>query len=227
MKVFFILLLIVNIAFALVQWLVPYEQLVAKNKIIPVAEELRLLNEPVELDSSDGSEIVSHNQTDEPEESEAIVDNQLCFTIGPFKDKARALEVSGRYAAKNIRGEIRASEEKEYMGVMVYISNHKNRKEAIETAAALAKRGVRDYLIINHPDKPFALSLGVYGLKKNADRLIAKLKKWKYPVQSEARYRERTIYWLYYQHSNENPIESLLATDDIDNGVNQIPRQCA
>jgi len=227
MKVFFSLLLIVNIAFGLVQWLVPYEQLVAKkNSAIPLAEKLRLLDEPVESDSPGAPVDSSQNQTNALQLSEAIIDNQLCVTIGPFKDKTRALEVSGRYSAKNIKGELRSSLEREYLGIMVYIARHKNRQEAVKTAEALAKKGIRDYLIINEPGRPYALSLGVFGLKKNADRLIAKLKRLKYPVQSEPRYRDRTIFWLYYQHSNENPIDSLLDADDIENGINQIQSQC-
>ena len=47
MKIFFSLLLIANIAFGLVQWLLPYDQLIQRNKQFPVAEELRLLDEPV------------------------------------------------------------------------------------------------------------------------------------------------------------------------------------
>ncbi len=226
MKVFFSLLLIVNIAFGLVQWLVPYEQLVAKNKAIPVAEELRLLDEPVESDSPGAPANSSQVKTAGTQVSEAIVDNQLCLTIGPFKNKARALEVSGRYSAKNIKGELRSSLEKEYLGIMVYIADHKNREAAVKTAEALAKKGIRDNLIIVEPGKSYALSLGVFGLKKNAERLIAKLKKLKYPVQSEPRYRERTIFWLYYQQSNEIPIDPMLNADDIENGINQIQRQC-
>jgi len=226
MKVFFSLLLIANIAFGLVQWLVPYDQLVANNQVIPVAEELRLLDEAAESASPGAAANSSQDQTAETQVSEAIIDNQLCLTIGPFKDKTRALEVSGRYSAKNIKGELKSSLEKEYLGIMVYIANHKNRQAAVKTAGALAKQGIRDYLIINEPGKPYALSLGVFGLKKNADRLIAKLEKLQYLVESEPRYRDRTIFWLYFQYSNENPIDPLLDADDIEKGVNQIQGQC-
>ncbi len=226
MKVFFSLLLIVNIAFGLVQWLVPYDQLVAKNNAIPVAEELRLLDEPVESDLPDISKNSNRNQTAELPVSEETGDSRLCLTIGPFKDKTRALEVSGRYSAINIKGELRSSLQKEYLGVMVYIANHKNRDAAVRTARALAKKEIRDNLIINEPGKPWALSLGVFALKKNADRLIAKLEKLQYLVESEPRYRNRTIFWLYYQQSNENPIDPLLDADDFENGVSQIQRQC-
>lgn len=227
MKVFFSLLLIANIAFGLVQWLVPYEQLVAKNNSIPVAEELRLLDEPIESDSPDVAGNSNQGQVAELPVSEQTGDSRLCFTIGPFKDKTRALEVSGRYSAINIKGELKSSLQKEYLGVMVYIGSHKNREAAVRTARALAKQGIRDNLIINEPGKPWALSLGVFGLKKNAERLIKKLEKLQYLVRSETRYRNRTIFWLYYQQSNENPIEPLLDADDIENGVSQIQSQCS
>ena len=45
MKAFFALLLIGNIAFAVFQWLLPYEQLFSDTRKLPAAEELRLLSE--------------------------------------------------------------------------------------------------------------------------------------------------------------------------------------
>jgi hypothetical protein len=45
MKVFFTLLLLTNIVFAVFQWLIPYEQLLPQASTSPVAEKLRLLGE--------------------------------------------------------------------------------------------------------------------------------------------------------------------------------------
>jgi hypothetical protein len=226
MKVFFSLLLIANIAFALVQWLLPYEQLVPVNKKFPVAEQLHLLDEPLE------SEMIAEAEATEAVQEELMVaeetvDDRLCYTIGPFKDKTRALEVSARYSNNDVRTELKSSQEKEYLGIMVYISNHETRKAAVNTATALAKKGFRDSLIVNEADKSNALSMGVFGLKRNADRLISRLKKLKYPVKSEPRYRERTIYWVYNEQSNENNIFVLLDTNDEEKGISQIPRQCS
>lgn len=229
MKIFFSLLLIANIAFGLVQWLLPYEQLVPnnnKNKI-PVTEQLRLLDEPLESEMIAEVEISEAVQEVEVMVAEENIDNRLCYTIGPFKDKARALEVSARYSSNNVKTEMKSSAEKEYLGIMVYISGHKSRQAAINTAAALAKKGFRDSLIVNESDKSNALSLGVFGLKKNADRLITRLKKLNYAVKSEPRYRERTIYWVYNEQSNEDNLYILLDTDDADKGISQMPRQCS
>jgi hypothetical protein len=195
MKIFFSLLLIANIAFGLMQWLLPYDQLFQKNKKFPVAEELRLLD--------------------------------LCYTIGPFKDRTRALEVSRRYTNRKVKTELKSSLEKEYLGVMVYLTGNKSRQDAIDTAEELATKGFRDYLIINEPGKSNALSLGVFGLKKNADRHVTRLKKLNYPAKSEPRYRERTIYWVYNEQSMDRDLLTLLDADDAANGIGQIPQQCS
>jgi len=234
MKIFFSLLLLANIAFGLMQWLLPYDQLFQKNKKFPVAEELRLLTEPVE------SSLVEEASISEPEQdteqameqaseflvAEETIDTRLCYTIGPFKERTRALEVSRRYSNSDVRTELKSSLEKEYLGVMVYLKGNGNRQDAIKTADKLAAKGIRDYQIINEPGKTNALSLGVFGLKKNADRQVARLKKLKYPVKTELRYRERTIYWLYNEQSNDSELLNLLDVDDADKGIGQIPQQC-
>ena len=226
MKTFFSLLLIANIAFGLVQWLLPYEQLVPDNIKIPVAEQLRLLDETLESEMIAEVEVSEALQEDEVMVAEETIDNRLCYTIGPFKDKTRALEVSARYTANDVKTELKSNQEKEYLGIMVYTSDHKNKQAAIDTAAALAKRGFRDSLIVNEADKSYVLSLGVFGLKRNADRLISRLKKLNYSVKSEPRYRDRTIYWVYSEQSNESSLYILLDTDDVEKGIGQMPRQC-
>lgn len=230
MKIFFSLLLIANIAFGLMQWLMPYDQLFPKNKKFPVAEELRLLDEPVE------SRLVEEASISEPEQApeqisellvvEETIDTRLCYTIGPFKERTRALEVSRRYSNDQVKTELKSSLEKEYLGVMVYLTGNNSRQDAINTAEKLATKGIRDYLIINEPGKTYALSLGVFGLKKNADRYVARLKKLKYPAKTELRYRERTIYWVYNEQSGDREMLTLLDANDADKGISQIPQQC-
>ncbi len=234
MKIFFSLLVIANIAFALVQWLLPYEQLVPQNKNIPVAEQLRLLDEPVESEMIAKAEIIAEAEAGEAvQETESMItevptDNRLCYTIGPFKDKTRALEVSARYSVNDVLTELKSSREKEYLGIMVYISGHKTRQAAINTAAVLEKRGFRDSrILLNEADKSHILSLGVFGLKKNADRLISRLKKYNYAAEFEPRYRERTIFWVYSEQSSESELHILLDTEDVGKGIGQIPRQCS
>ena len=239
MKVFLGLLLIVNVAFAAFQWLLPYEQLFVEKKKIPAAVELELLSEAkVEIVSEE--KVVAEATAKEAEAKvekpaqiryETLVvedssDKRVCYTIGPFKDRERAVEISGRYSGKRADTELKSSLEKDYQGVMVYISGHKTREDAIKTANGLAKKGIRDHIIVNNPEDPHVLSLGVFGLKKNADRHAARVKKLGFKAETEARYRERTIFWVYAEQSSETEYLLLLDDADYDTGINQIPTEC-
>jgi hypothetical protein len=246
MKVFFALLLIANIAFAVFQWLLPYEQLFVESRKAPAAEELQLLSEAnteivpavevvaeVAAKAETSTETVSAAEPVEPAPAEPEIlvtednsDKRVCYTIGPIKDKARAIEISGRYSGKQITTSLKSRLEKQYMGMMVYIDGHKTRTDALKTADALSQRGVRDHIIVNHPDKPNLLSLGVFGLKKNADGLKARVQKLGFPAETEARYRERTIFWVYAEQSSEDELLRLLEEAEFGDGISQIPTQC-
>ncbi len=244
MKVFFGLLLIVNIAFAVFQWLLPYEQLFVEKKKVPPAEQLQLLTDAntqvvseaevvakVEAETDALEQAVARIEKEVEAERARLVtednsDKRVCYTIGPIKDKARAIEISGRYSGKKAVTAIKSSLEKEYQGVMVYIAGHKTRAEAVKTASRLAANGITDHIIVNNPEQSNILSLGVFGLKRNADRLKARIEKMDFEVETEARYRERTIYWLYAEQSSEADVLQLLESTDNESGISQIPTQC-
>ena len=116
--------------------------------------------------------------------------------------------------------------EKQYLGVLVFIDGHKTRADAQATAKKLSAKGLRDHIIINNPEHSNMLSLGVFGLKKNADRLATRVQKLGFPVKTEARYRERTIYWIYAEQSSEDELMRLLKSPEFDDGISQIPTQC-
>lgn len=244
MKVFFASLLVLNIAFAVFQWLLPYDQMFGKPRKIPVAQELQLLTDAnTEIVSE--SEIVAkvEDETDAIAEAVARVEKELaseharlvtedssdkrvCYTIGPITDKARAIELSGRYSGKQVQTEIKSSLEKQYLGVMVYIGGHSSRQEAVKTANELVERGIHDHIIVDKSDEENVLSLGVFGLKRNADRLKERVEKMNFDVKTQARYRERTIFWLYGEQSSEQEIERLLGETEASDGISQIPTRC-
>jgi hypothetical protein len=260
MRAFFALLLIGNIAFAVFQWLLPYEQLFVETRKIPAAEELQMLSEanteivkqvevPVKEEVVVEAQLAQQTPTQsenlEPAEGmmeaisallesavpEVLVteddsDKRVCYTIGPLKDRARAIEISGRYSGKRIATTLKSSLEKQYMGVMVYIDGHKTRADAVKTANKLSAKGLRDHIFFDDLGQPNMLSLGVFGLKKNADRHAARVQKLGFPVKTEARYRERTIYWIYAEQSSEDELMRLLKSAEFDDGISQIPTQC-
>ena len=244
MKAFFALLLIGNIAFAVFQFLMPYEQLFSENRKLPAAERLQLLSEansevvkqaevvkvvePPQAVETAPAAAPARPRVPEPETlvTEAVSDKRVCYTIGPVKEKARAIEISGRYSGRQITTSLKSSLEKQYMGMMVYIGGHKTREEALQTANRLSAKGVRDHIIVSEPDEPNLLSLGVFGLKKNADRLKNQVNRLGFAAETEPRYRERTIYWIYAEQSSEDELEQLLKRAELEDGISQIPTQC-
>jgi hypothetical protein len=244
MRIFFLLLLIGNIGFAVFQFLMPYEQLFGESRKVPAAEELQLLSEansevvkqaevvaavepPQAVEATHAAPAARFEDREpEPLVTEDVNDKRVCYTIGPVKDKARAIEISGRYSGKQITTSLKSSLEKQYMGMMVYIGGHRTREEALKTANRLSAKGVRDHIIVNEPDQPNLLSLGVFGLKKNADRLKNRVQKLGFAADTEPRYRERTIFWIYAQQSSEEELEQLLKQAELEDGISQIPTQC-
>ncbi len=244
MKVFFGLLLIVNIAFAAFQWILPYEQLFGEPRKVPAGERLQLLGEAnveevsepdvvaeVEAETDRIAEAVARIEQEletqrQPVVTEEAIDKRVCYTIGPIKDKSRAIEISGRYSGRQVDTELKSSLEKQYLGMMVYIDGHETRAQALQTANDLAAKGIRDHIILNEDERKNLLSLGVFGLKKNADRLRARVEKMKFPVKTEARYRERTIYWLYAEQDSEAEMLRLIDDSENEDGISQIPTQC-
>ncbi len=249
MKVFFGLLLILNVAFAVFQWLVPYEQLFAETPKIEAAEQLQLLSE-AELAPPPAPEVVAEAVAEAVEaETDAIAeavarieeeidsqrqplvtedtsDRRMCYTIGPIKDKARAIELSGRYSSRDVGTELKSSLDRQYLGMMVFIDGHETRAAAVRTANELSAQGIRDHIIVNQQERPNLLSLGVFGLKRNAERLKARVERLGFPVKAEARYRDRTIYWLYGEQSSDSEMHELLDDQDLADGISQIPTQC-
>jgi hypothetical protein len=226
MKAFFILLLLSNLVFGVLQWLYPYEQVFSRERPQQAAEQLVLLDETQQNNPPPASEPQDAEQTSvattlpSPQKT-------LCYTLGPFKDEQLAQQVIIAFKQQNLIMSTRPSREKEYMGMMVYIDGHSSRDEAIATADALAAKGIRDYIIINEESKTNALSLGVFGLKKNAERRMSKIAALGYPVESEPRYRTRTIYWLDYAEAEPDSLLSLIDRLKVEQGISRITRACS
>jgi len=228
MKVFFALLLITNILFALIQWMLPYEQVIKTSALPVTSEKLRLLEEietPVIKQPPAIDKTVAQN-VNVPEEPASVPD-RLCYTLGPFKEQQIAQEVSLNFKQNRIAISSRSSLEKEYMGMMVYLDGMETREDAVRVADSLAQKGVKDYIIVSEPERQFVLSLGVFSLKKNAEGRFNRIRRLGYDVKTEARYRNRTIYWLDYSESENENLTRFIDTLKVEKGISRISRQCS
>lgn len=226
MKIFFTLLLLTNIAFALVQWLFPYEQLIVSASPLKAAEQLRLVGEEEVEPVASGTSDPPARAIKPVQSASNTITGELCYTLGPFKEQQMAQEVVSEFRQNAIPIQSRSSVEKEYMGMMVFIDGHQTRKQAIETAESLKAKRIRDYIIVSEPDRPHVLSLGVFGLKKNADRRVSQISKLGYDVKSEPRYRDRTIYWLDYSQIENETLRGYIDGLKSSQGISRISRPC-
>ncbi|HEY5739801.1 MAG TPA: copper-binding protein [Gammaproteobacteria bacterium] len=151
---------------------------------------------------------------------------RICYSIGPFLQQARAVALSRRYREQGASSRVETRAEREYLGDMVYIDGHASPAAALATASDLAAKGIGDSFVLDLPGKPNVLSLGVFSQQQNANRLKARVKALNYSVKTEARYRQRTTYWLHNEQSGGTP-PKLLSAGDVEAGVREISGECA
>ena len=138
-----------------------------------------------------------------------------------------APRIHARFKLEDIAITSRSSVEKEYLGMMVYIDGHRTRADALKTAQSLKADGIKDYIIFHDPGRRNSLSLGVFGLKKNAETRYNKIAKLGYQVKTEPRYRDRTIYWLDYSRLEEDDLKDYIDQLKTTQGISRISRPCS
>ncbi len=151
---------------------------------------------------------------------------RICYSIGPFLQQARAAALSRRYREQGASSRVETRAEREYLGLMVYIDGHESRAAARAAARDLAANGISDSFVLDLPGKPNVLSLGVFGQQKNANHLKARVEALNYRVKTDARYRQRTTFWLHNEQSGGMP-PKLFSAGDVEAGVRQISGDCA
>jgi Cu/Ag efflux protein CusF len=179
-----------------------------------------------EIDNSSGGFVITNIVSADQNENHTSI-KQMCFMTGPFIQKNRAVEVRDRYLANDFQTELKSSSEKKLIGIMVFLPSHETRQNAEDASKMLAQQGISDSMIINEPGKSNALSLGIFGLEQNANRLMMKIKGLNREVESEPRYQQQAMFWIYSQHAGASEIISLLDQSDVEKGISQISKECS
>lgn len=224
MKLFAYLLLILNIAYFGFNWSNQSTQANTQVKQNPNVDILVLLQEQevtpviVKTEPQAIQEFEELSQESEQNNVAAISEENInevvltalpvnqCFTVGPFIKNDHLSQAKESLTASEVTFFQTDRVEKQYLGMLVYLPSHASRKQVIKVSENLALKGIHDYMLLNEPGKTNALSLGVYGLKKNAQQRVNALNKLNYKPQQEARYRTKSVYWLDYKLSDEEQI---------------------
>lgn len=231
-------LLLLFVLHSALPWPMPYLQLQVAQRSIPAIEPMPwrreaargILNGGTELAVTDsGSGVAGENAGDvrhAARRGDESGSRRNCFAIGPVRDRARAVEISGRYAGRRVKTELKSSRDKHYLGVMVFVDGHASRAAAENTAAALAAHGIRDHIIINPEGRLHLLSLGVFGKRRNAERLRAQIERHGFPARLEPRFRERAVFFVFGEHRGTGGVPELLDGRDLADGIVRIPIPC-
>lgn len=125
----------------------------------------------------------------------------VCYAVGPFKS-TRSAAAGGTHLKKLgliYRLRTRESESKVYR---VYLPPLASTQEALAMQRRLRKLGFTDNAILREPAMSNAISIGVYSVKANADKIQAQLKKKGIRARIQGIDRIRTSHWLDIDSAN-------------------------
>ena len=150
-----------------------------------------------------------------------------CYTLGPFKEQATATRIADAIKGKGLPVEERSRDERQEVGIWVYLPPLGSREEALEVSKTLAARGVSDYFVVSADDNKNAISLGLFTQRDGAERRRQQIADLGYAPQAEARYREITYFWLDYREPADNTVpENTWQSIAGDEAVQRFPRVC-
>jgi hypothetical protein len=154
------------------------------------------INQLVSLDAQ-GVKIKRH-QSGKHKRARALVDvtpPQLCYRIGPFAKEKAATRARGQLVNVAISANPNESVVKKKI-YRVYIPPLKSKKAVLLMQKKLTRLGFKDHAVIADKKLKNAISLGVYSVKKNANRRLVKLKRKKIKAKRQTITTSKKSYWL-------------------------------
>ena len=214
MRLLFLVLLIINLAFASFLYWGP-EPAGEQPAALPAnLVSIEMLNEagPVNPVSTE----VSSPQASLPQ----------CYTLGPLQDEDSVQAIMAALKGRATDIVQRSKQESRHHRYWVYIPVQKNRQAAIAMSQRLARKKVKDYYIVRGGDKNNSISLGHFKEKQHADRRIKSLKRLGFDAQIEPIYRQYRLFWLDYRLPADAHIDDGFWADLLPDGVSRLKRDC-
>ncbi|TNF93229.1 MAG: SPOR domain-containing protein [Gammaproteobacteria bacterium] len=227
MRLLFLFMLMVNAG--IYMWYSTHGNQVGASPVRPIptgVPVLELLGEKTQQELADtmtSTRALSGDVSDD-EVHEAVEEKIMhCYTLGPFMNQdtteqaAEELTTSGRPIVK------RTSEKKEQIGYWVYLPSYKSQSAASAVAQEFKLLGDKHYYIVQPPDEnAYAVSLGLFKARKNAEKRFSQVKNLGYDAKLEPRFRQNPVFWLdYAEQADSLPFDTSLMV-----GVQKLPRNC-
>ncbi len=179
-------------------------------------------------ESSDGTDLsATAGQQASATQSQSPISSvkQMCYTLGPFKDKKIMRRVSESMAEQVDDISLRTLQESEKHRYWVYIPAVENIREARQLAAELRAKDFRDFYIVLRGDARNSISLGHFKEPEHASRRLKKVSDMGFNADMEIIYRDYDVYWLDYRVAGDEEAPAV-ADNYLAEGVSRITRPC-
>ncbi len=150
----------------------------------------------------------------------------VCFTIGPFEEKARAEAARQRLAELDVEPRQRTTRDEEVYGYQVVLPPFGSREEALTATRQLQEQGVEDYFVVSGPELENAVSVGLFERKRFAVRHADYLNDLGFDAELRLRTRERTRYWQDYRDPGERVTSEVLESLSAHQALQRLERPC-
>jgi cell division protein FtsN len=119
----------------------------------------------------------------------------VCFSLGPFADRAAADAAVTKLAAKVTRAVPREAPGRAATGYSVSLAPAADRAAAQAAAQRIGAAGFDDFLIVNTGEQANSIALGRYGSRESAERRQSALKAAGFDARIEAIGAEGSAQW--------------------------------
>lgn len=153
------------------------------------AKAMRLLTESqVQLQSRRSRRAPTKVLTD-------IAPPKRCFVLGRYTQEALMQRSRTQLAELGLATVLR-KEVDPYQIYRVYLGPQKTEKAALNLRKRLTRLGYKDHAVIREPALRYAVSMGVFAVKDNANVRIAKLRGHGLKPKMQTLQRQHNYYWL-------------------------------
>ncbi len=218
-RVFFVLMLTVNIGLAAWLWLAPH----ADAHVLPPTDagvaQLVLLSERSDV-ATNAAELA-----DRPL-SVAELGALTCTRIGPFPSQSDMRRAMSALTPLTERIQFKETRSVKSRGWWVYMPAFPTRDLALSNARALAAQGIRDYYVVTAGDQQNTISLGLFRERSNAENRRADLISLGFDAAMRERTDEAPEYWLEYAVAPAGVFNWKDRVPDA-SGIEATPTQCS
>ncbi len=186
MRWIFLTLILLNVLFAVAEWLSRVDKDEALNRPYRIQGgqgQLTMLRESKGLKSEGGVE------------NKRGVDEPLCLLLGPLDDRVKADQILSVFQDRNVKAELVAQSLVKAPNYWVYLAPFESRKAAISKLRELQSAKVDSYLI-TQGELANGISLGVFENIDSARRMEKRRKNQGYDVKVSELGKKEFEYWV-------------------------------